>query len=146
MIVGHDQGSGLVPDVQTEVFPYLHASGALLGRAFQVPTETVAEAGGCGFAPVELTEGKESPFVGPVVAIEVVLELLPPSAVQIDDRPHVAGVHELEERPDIRHGPLAPGAQPLAEMVVGVDGRKRGLWNDMAGSPQTGARRVVPQG
>ena len=58
----------------------------------------------------------------PVEAIQVDLQLVAPPTVEVDDRPHVHALHQLEQGSHIGSEPVA--GEPPARVMVRVDGRE----------------------
>jgi len=139
-VVGQHQGAGGVPDLQPEVLPHLHARRAA-GRAVaepvgEQPLPVVRREQG----PVELAERAEPRGVGPVVPVEVRLQLVAVHAVEVHDRGDAVLVHERQQRVDVGGGPAGAG-EPAAEVVVHVDAR-HGAAGDVGAPGHEGAARL----
>ncbi len=145
LVVGQEQLAALVGEAEPEILPHLEPPGAGGQRAPQAARQALAESRRRRLGPVEVAEGREAARPASVVAPQVGLELVAPEPVEIDDRPHVDGVHVGQQARDVGHRPVSVGAEPAAEMVVGVDGGVGGALRAMFGSPQGRTRQIVAQ-
>jgi len=119
-IVAADAAAVDLP-AQAEVLPYLQAARAGACRFLERSHQRRGSAGPVELRPVEVAEREEPARMGAVVAIEVVLQLAAPTAVEVHDRLEVAVVHHLEERVDPRCDPARVGGEPPPEVRVRVD-------------------------
>jgi hypothetical protein len=101
-IIGQQELAEIVPDVQAEVLPDLHALRAGRGAPPEALAQPFGESRRGRLGPVEVTEGREAPGVRAIVAVEVRLELVAPSPVEVHDRAHAAGIYHGEELVEVR--------------------------------------------
>src|SRR6266498_2544349 len=83
--------------------------------------------------------------IPPVVAVQVGVKLAAPATVQVDHGGHVAGVHQVDERNDVRRGPSPAGA-PASEVRVRVDRGDHCSGDMTSRGVKTGTRAVLTQG
>jgi hypothetical protein len=148
-VVGQHRLAGTVADLEAEVLPDLEPDGPGRDRGRQAGGEPVAAARTVEQRPVDMAEGGEPAREGVVVALQVGAQLVAPAAVEVDHRPDVAGLHEVEQRADVGDHPLAlapdPAAQPAAEVDVRVDGREPRAVDVVLGEDELGAGPVPPE-
>lgn len=149
-IVGGEELSPVVPYMESQVLPDLQA---LAPAAMERSSESASrgpEAWCPGLGPVDVAEGHEPAGVRPVVAIQVLLELRSPAAIDVDDRPQVAAIHHVEEGPHVwnrrRPRPPDPVGEPTPEVIVGVDGGEAGSADRMGPQAYAGDRAEAAEG
>ena len=120
-------------DGQPERLEDLEATRSGLDRHLKLTGQAIAEVGVLDQPPVGVRQRHEAARPRPVVAIQVHLKDVAPSAVEVEDRAQVDRVHQVDERADVGYGPasgrgiaLLGGPSAQAEVVVGVDRREAG--------------------
>ena len=137
VVVGHQQCIRVIPDPQTEVLPHLHSLARRRRPSAAGFDEPVGEVRLRCHRPVEVTEGRETSGMSAVVPIQVRLELVAPSPVEIHDRGQVARVHQRDEVVDVRR---TSNGRPRSASARGDCGRR---W---PGSVTVGRRALQPGG